>query len=135
MTFEALDADGAIVRQRTYYSVGGGFVVDEDAVGADRVKVDNAGPVPVLVPAGSCSRSAPMRGCGSADVMLANELSWRTEEQIRAGLLRIWRVMTECVERGCSRDGILPGGLRVPRRAPGLYQDLMPGPVTTTRCT
>jgi L-serine dehydratase len=57
-------------------------------------------------------------------VMLANELSWRTEAEIRAGLLHIWSVMQQCVTSGCSNSGILPGGLKVPRRAPELYQRL-----------
>jgi L-serine dehydratase len=127
MTFEARDADGNLVRERTYYSVGGGFVVDEDAVGADRVKVDTT---PVRYPFSSgeelleiCAREE----LRISDVMLANELSWRTEEEVRAQLLHIWHVMAACVERGYSRDGILPGGLKVPRRAPGLYRELMSG--------
>ncbi len=127
MTFEALDVDGAIVRERTYYSVGGGFVVDEDAVGADRVKVDTT---PVRYPfasGGELLEICAREGLRISDVMLANELSWRSEEQVRAELLHIWRVMAECVERGCSRDGILPGGLRVPRRAPGLHKELASG--------
>jgi L-serine dehydratase len=57
-------------------------------------------------------------------VMLANETSWRTEAEVRAGLEDIWRVMRECVERGCEHEGTLPGGLKVPRRAPGLYRTL-----------
>jgi len=56
--------------------------------------------------------------------MLANEQAWRTEQEIREGMLHLWSVMVECVERGYHREGVLPGGLKVPRRAPGLYRDL-----------
>ncbi|WP_438803781.1 L-serine ammonia-lyase [Micromonospora fiedleri] len=63
-------------------------------------------------------------GLSISEVMLANELSWRSEADVRAGLLDIWRVMQECVERGCSRDGTLPGGLKVRRRAAELRRSL-----------
>ncbi|WP_240769710.1 L-serine ammonia-lyase, partial [Nocardioides sp.] len=59
-----------------------------------------------------------------SDVMMANELSWRSESEVRSGLLEIWSVMQACVERGCSTPGVLPGGLRVPRRAPDLHRAL-----------
>jgi L-serine dehydratase len=124
MTFAAYDAAGEVVRERTYYSVGGGFVVDEAAAGADRIKPDTT---PVRYPFSTgvellarCAES----GGSISDVMLANELSWRTEEEIRAGLLHIWRVMRECVEAGCTHDGTLPGGLRVRRRAAELRRQL-----------
>jgi L-serine dehydratase len=57
-------------------------------------------------------------------VMLANEQAWRTEQEIRDGLLHLWSVMEACVERGFRREGVLPGGLKVPRRAPGLFREL-----------
>ena len=63
-------------------------------------------------------------GCAVSDVMLANEQAWRTDAEIRAGMLHLWSVMAECVERGFHREGVLPGGLRVPRRAPALFRDL-----------
>ena len=56
--------------------------------------------------------------------MLANEQAWRTEQEIRAGLLHLWSVMAACVERGFQREGVLPGGLKVPRRAPALFREL-----------
>jgi L-serine dehydratase len=59
-----------------------------------------------------------------SDVMLANEQVWRTEAEVRAGMLHLWAVMQACVERGCAREGVLPGGLKVPRRAPGLHREL-----------
>jgi L-serine dehydratase len=125
MRFQALDHDGGELRTRTYYSVGGGFVVDESATGADRIKPDDT---PVRLPFRSASElllRAYESGLPLSGVMLANELSWRSESEVRAGLLRIWTVMRECVDRGCSRtETTLPGGLKVPRRAPQLLRTL-----------
>jgi L-serine dehydratase len=125
MRFQALDHDGGELRTRTYYSVGGGFVVDESATGADRIKPDDT---PVRLPFRSASElllRAYESGLPLSGVMLTNELSWRSESEVRAGLLRIWTVMQECVDRGCSRtETTLPGGLKVPRRAPQLLRTL-----------
>ncbi|MEO3776646.1 L-serine ammonia-lyase [Micromonospora sp. B11E3] len=124
MTFAAYDDTGAELRARTCYSVGGGFVVDEAAAGADRIKPDTT-PVryPFLTGADLVAVSTG-NGLSISEVMLANERSWRSEADVRAGLLDIWRVMRECVERGCERDGVLPGGLRVRRRAAELRRSL-----------
>ncbi|MFI7023016.1 L-serine ammonia-lyase [Micromonospora sp. NPDC049900] len=124
MVFAAFDDGGAEIRTRTYYSVGGGFVVDEAAAGADRIKPDVT-PVryPFLTGAQLLDVTATT-GLSISGVMLANEVSWRSEADVRAGLLDIWRVMRECVERGCSRDGTLPGGLQVRRRAAELRRSL-----------
>ncbi|GAB3154981.1 L-serine ammonia-lyase [Micromonospora sonneratiae] len=124
MIFAAYDRLGGEVRSRTYYSVGGGFVVDEAAAGADRIKPDTTRvrfPFSTGVELLSMATDA---GLSISDVMLANELSRRSEADVRAGLLEIWRVMRECVERGCERDGVLPGGLRVRRRAAELRRSL-----------
>ncbi|MCX4474695.1 L-serine ammonia-lyase [Micromonospora sp. NBC_01655] len=124
MTFVAYDAAGAELRERTYYSVGGGFVVDEAAAGADRIVPDTTRVrYPFLTGAELLTVSAG-NGLSISEVMLANERSWRTEGEVRAGLLEIWRVMRECVERGCERDGVLPGGLKVRRRAAELRRSL-----------
>jgi L-serine dehydratase len=124
MIFTAYDRDGEALRARTYYSVGGGFVVDEAAAGADRIKPDTtAVPFPFSTGA-ELLTMATGAGLSIGDVTLANERSWRGEAEIRAGLLEIWRVMRECVERGCDRDGVLPGGLRVRRRAAELRRGL-----------
>jgi L-serine dehydratase len=117
MRFTAIGNDGSELESAVYYSVGGGFVVDEDAAGADRIKADDtAVPMPFSTGADLLIRSAesdlPISG-----VMLANELSWREEPAVRAGLLDIWRVMRECVDNGCRNTGELPGGLKVRRRA------------------
>ncbi|AYN39302.1 L-serine ammonia-lyase [Streptomyces dangxiongensis] len=117
MTVRAYDADGAEVLSKTYYSVGGGFVVDEDAVGADRIVLDDTVLKYPFRTGDELLRLTKETGLSISSLMLENERAWRTEEEIRAGLLEIWRVMRECVQRGMSREGILPGGLKVRRRA------------------
>jgi L-serine dehydratase len=117
MTLWAYDASGAELLTRTYYSVGGGFVVDEEAVGADRVKLDDTVLKHPFRTGDELLRLTKETGLSISSLMLENERAWRTEEEIREGLLEIWRVMRECVARGMSREGVLPGGLRVRRRA------------------
>jgi len=99
-------------------------VVDEDAIGLDRVVQDTT---PVRYPFSSADELMQIcerESLRISDVMLANELAWRDEDSVRSGLLGIWDVMTACVEAGCHRTGVLPGGLKVPRRAPGLFDQL-----------
>ncbi|MET8564435.1 L-serine ammonia-lyase [Streptomyces flaveolus] len=117
MTLWAYDADGEELLSKTYYSVGGGFVVDEDAVGADRIKLDDTVLKYPFRTGDELLRLTKETGLSISSLMLENERAWRSEEEIRAGLLEIWRVMRACVERGMSREGILPGGLKVRRRA------------------
>lgn len=124
MRFSARDADGNQLRSRVYYSVGGGFVVDENATGVARVKPDDT-PVPYPFRSGAdlldhCRQT----GRPISDIMLANELAWRSEDEVRSALLHIWDVMQACVRRGCEKEGVLPGGLRVRRRAPELHRRL-----------
>lgn len=117
MTVWAYDASGAEVLSKTYYSVGGGFVVDEDAVGEDRIKLDDTVLKYPFRTGDELLRLTNETGLSISSLMLENERAWRTEAEIRAGLLEIWRVMQSCVSRGMSQEGILPGGLRVRRRA------------------
>ncbi|GAP51906.1 L-serine ammonia-lyase [Streptomyces azureus] len=117
MTLWAYDASGAELLTKTYYSVGGGFVVDEDAVGADRIKLDDTVLKYPFRTGDELLRMAGETGLSISALMLENERAWRSEEEIREGLLEIWRVMEACVARGMSREGILPGGLKVRRRA------------------
>ncbi|MEU7171800.1 L-serine ammonia-lyase [Micromonospora tulbaghiae] len=124
MTFAAYDAAGNEVRSRTYYSVGGGFVVDEAAAGADRIKADSTRVKHPFLTGAELLEVTTGTGLSISGVMLANELSWRSEADVRAGLLEIWRVMRECVENGCTRDGVLPGGLKVRRRAAEMRRSL-----------
>ncbi|MEV8538218.1 L-serine ammonia-lyase [Streptomyces sp. NPDC051572] len=117
MTLWAYDAAGEELLSKTYYSVGGGFVVDEEAVGADRIKLDDTVLKYPFRTGDELLRLTQETGLSISALMLENERAWRTEEEIRAGLLEIWRVMQACVSRGMAREGILPGGLRVRRRA------------------
>lgn len=125
MTFAAYDLTGGEIRARTYYSVGGGFVVDEAAAGAGRISSDTTAVRHPFSTGAELLAVTRETGLSISEVMLANELSWRSEREVRAGLLEIWRVMRECVARGCEREGVLPGGLRVRRRAAELYRGLM----------
>ncbi len=125
MVFRAFDAAGALLRERTYYSVGGGFVRDE-SYETDTVFVEDSTPVPYPFRTGAdllghCADT----GMPISEVMLANELSWRSREEVRSGLLDIWAVMAECVRNGCTHEGVLPGGLKVPRRARALHEKLL----------
>ncbi|MEU8296330.1 L-serine ammonia-lyase [Micromonospora sp. NPDC048909] len=124
MTFVAYDDTGAELRSRTYYSVGGGFVVDEAAAGADRITPDTTRVRHPFLTGAELLKITTGTGLSISEVMLANELSWRSEREVRDGLLEIWRVMRECVEQGCERDGVLPGGLKVRRRAAELRRSL-----------
>ncbi|PWK84284.1 L-serine dehydratase [Lentzea atacamensis] len=116
MSFEAYKGEES-VEQAVYYSIGGGFVVDENASGTDRIKPDTTPlPHPFLTGDQLLARTRET-GLSISEIMMANELSWRSEEEVRRGLLHIWQVMQECVERGCNEHGVLPGGLKVRRRA------------------
>ncbi|MCT9007253.1 L-serine ammonia-lyase [Streptomyces rhizosphaerihabitans] len=117
MTIFAYDASGELVLEKTYYSVGGGFVVDEDAVGEDRIKLDDTILKYPFRTGDELLRLTKETGLSISALMLENERAWRTEEEIREGLIGIWRVMQACVSRGMAREGILPGGLKVRRRA------------------
>ncbi|MFJ8932751.1 MULTISPECIES: L-serine ammonia-lyase [unclassified Streptomyces] len=123
MTVWAYDAEGKELLTKTYYSVGGGFVVDETVISKEGVEGEN----PIVPDDTSLKypfrtgdellRLAQETGLSIPAMMLENEKAWRTEDEIREGLLDIWRVMQSCVSRGMSHEGILPGGLKVRRRA------------------
>ncbi len=127
MVFVASDAEGVEIERRSYYSVGGGFVLDQDEAGRTVLVADET-PVPYPFTTGDrLLELAGQTGLRVSDLMLANELSWRTEDEIRSGLLHIWSVMRECVERGTHTGGVLPGGLKVRRRAAQLRERLESG--------
>lgn len=124
MRFEARDNNGQILLRREYYSVGGGFVVNLDEAARDRIVKDRTD-VPYPFKSGdellAICKEHDLR---IAEVMMANEQVWRSEEEIRSGLLKIWAAMQACMERGYRQEGVLPGGLKVERRAPRLYRAL-----------
>ena len=145
MRFTAFDASGAQIASRTYYSVGGGFVVS-DEVAADGSKHKTIAPDTTLLPlpfhsgeellqrTREVNGTAPGSAPGTiADVMRRNERHWRSDAEIDAGLLKIWRVMQDCVIRGCSSHGTLPGGFKVKRRAAALREALTSQPEAALR--
>ncbi|WP_110968121.1 MULTISPECIES: L-serine ammonia-lyase [Pseudomonas] len=133
MIFRAFDGAGLQIRSREYYSVGGGFVVDEDAAGADRI-VEDQTPLPYpFKTARELLAHCTAHQLSISQVMLANEAAWRPESETREGLLKIWQVMQDCVTAGCRNEGILPGGLKVKRRAAALYRQLCANPEASLR--
>jgi L-serine dehydratase len=124
MRFAATGPDGEVVGSRTYYSIGGGFVLGEDAQGRSALVPDAVTvPYPFRTGAELLDRTKES-GLPISGVMLANELARRDEAEVRSGLLRIWSVMQECVSAGCAAEGVLPGGLKVRRRAHKLHETL-----------
>ncbi|MEM9303483.1 MAG: L-serine ammonia-lyase [Pseudomonadota bacterium] len=124
MRLIAFDADQKVLASRDYYSVGGGFVVNEDEAAADRIVADTT---PVAYPfrsADDLRAHCRENDITIADLMLANESAWRPEAETRAGLRTIWEAMQGCVNRGVRSEGVLPGGLGVKRRAPQLFATL-----------
>ncbi|MES2857658.1 MAG: L-serine ammonia-lyase [Pseudomonadota bacterium] len=128
MRFAAFDASGAEIASRDYYSVGGGFVVNQDEAAEDRIVADTT---PLAHPFSSgdellarCAAS----GISIAQLMLENERAWRSDAEIHEGLRALWRAMQDCVARGIRQTGTLPGGLHVTRRAPALHTELSSKP-------
>ena len=135
MIFRAFDAAGLQLRSREYYSVGGGFVVDEQAMGRDRIVEDQT---PLPFPFHSARELLALcdeHNLSISQLMLANEAAWRPEAQTRERLLHIWQVMQDCVRAGCRTEGTLPGGLKVERRAARLYRQLSESPEANLRDT
>jgi iron-sulfur-dependent L-serine dehydratase single chain form len=126
MRFTACDTSGTTLREKVYYSVGGGFVVDEDATGADRIKPDDTSLPYPFDTGGALLALTEETGLSIPALMMANERAFgRDEAEIRARLLELWRVMKESVAGGCAHEGLLPGGLRVRRRAHHLHRKLV----------
>ncbi|WP_280150536.1 L-serine ammonia-lyase [Piscinibacter sp. XHJ-5] len=137
MRFLAFDAGGAELAARTYYSVGGGFVVS-DEVAADGSRHKQVAPDTTLLPLPFHSGAELLEltqreGLSIAGVMRRNERHWRSDAEIDAGLMKIWHVMQACVERGLRTDGVLPGGFKVRRRAAALHRQLCANPEAALR--
>ncbi|MCU0754712.1 MAG: L-serine ammonia-lyase [Xanthomonadales bacterium] len=133
MRFTSYDSDGQVLWSRDYYSVGGGFVVNPDELAADRIVPDTT-ELPYPFASGEdllvhCERD----GLSIAQLMLANERVWRSDAEIRGGLMQIWQAMQDCVARGMRSQGVLPGGLKVHRRAPQTYLELTQRPEANLR--
>lgn len=119
MTVAAYDGDTELAF-RTYYSVGGGFVVVDDGGGEAKLVEDATVVAHPFRTGDELLAICEEQGKSISRIMMENELSWRTEEQVHDGLLQLWHVMRGCIERGIANEGVLPGGLRVRRRAPEL---------------
>jgi L-serine dehydratase len=127
MKFAVSDGDGQVLRQATFFSVGGGFIVREGEEEEALRELDESKkelPLPFRTAAELLGR-CQSKGLSMAEVMMVNERASRSEEEIREGLLHIHSVMEGCVETSLKREGLLPGGLKVRRRAPGWYERLL----------
>ncbi len=125
MRFTALDAGKNVLCREEYYSTGGGFIARADELDAPSAA---AAPVAVRFPFASADQlleTAKQNGLDLYELVLANEASFREEGATRAALLRIWSVMQTCIEHGFAAQGLLPGVLKVRRRAPKLYRQLI----------
>lgn len=125
MRFAAFDVSGRELLAYTCFSIGGGFVVDEADASRDRLSRDET-ELPYPYRSGDdLLRMSADSGLTVSEMTRANERAWRGDDEIREGLLARWRVMQQCVERGCREEGVLPGGLNVRRRAPDLLKRLI----------
>jgi L-serine dehydratase len=126
MRFTALTADSRVLREEDSYSIGGGFILRGDEVEASGVFANKIPPYPFNSGAELLAKCKE-NGLELYELVLANERTWRSEEDVRAGLLHLWKVMQQCVERGFHQTGHLPGVLKVRRRAPKMYRVLTEG--------
>ena len=133
MRFTAYDAAGEVIATRDYYSVGGGFVVNQDEAAEDRIVADET-ELPYPFHSGDeLLAQVAQHGISIAQLMFANEQVWRTAAEIEAGLDELWAAMQACVARGIRQAGTLPGGLHVVRRAPALHAELSGKPEAAMR--
>ena len=137
MRFTACDANGVELLTRTYYSVGGGFVVSDEIAHDGRKQKVIAPDTTVLAhpfhSGADLLTLTKQHSCSIAELMRRNERHWKSDAEIDAGLLQIWAVMQACVVRGCATDGVLPGGFKVKRRAANLHRQLCANPEAALR--
>lgn len=125
MRFTAYDRHQQILYQQVYYSLGGGFIIDHDHAMQKEAVTQEAYSLPYpFKTAEELLTLCQKYRLTIPELMMENEKSWRSEKEVREGLLDIWKVMQGCVQRGCEQEGILPGGLGVKRRAAGIYRYL-----------
>jgi len=131
MKVTAKNKENELLLEKTYYSVGGGFVVDESATDETKIVEDTT-----VLPFEFKSGEKLLELCAEnnfsiSELMLQNEQVWRSEKEIRSGLFGIWKAMSDCIEQGCKNKGILPGGLKVKRRAAPMFEKLKSRPKDT----
>lgn len=126
MRFIAYGQNSKELFSKVYYSVGGGFIVDHEAASKDVHLGEDAHKLPYpFKTAEELLRIGRINRIKIRDIMMENEKTWRNEQEIRQGLLKIWEVMKGCIERGCHQEGVLPGGLNVKRRSAALLRALI----------
>jgi len=125
MVFKAFDANGVELEERTYYSIGGGFVLPE---GVHEVSPDETSLAYPFSTAQEMLTLCESNKLAISDLMFENEKAWRSDAEVKQQLLGIWAVMQECVNNGLKNEGVLPGGLKVQRRAKELHDKLLASP-------
>ncbi|PNS07434.1 L-serine ammonia-lyase [Solilutibacter silvestris] len=133
MRFAAYDSDGNELATRDYYSVGGGFVVNQDEAAEDRIVADTTEVAHPFSSGDQLLARSRETGLPIARLMMENERAWRSDDEILTGLRELWTAMQSCVARGIRETGTLPGGLHVARRAPALYAELSEKPEAAMR--
>ncbi|HHT0593797.1 TPA: L-serine ammonia-lyase [Legionella anisa] len=123
MRFSAFDSQNNILIAQVYYSIGGGFITTEEDF-SKATEDTNPPPYPFST-AAQLLELCQKNNLSIAELMLVNEKTWLSTEEIHKGILAIAKVMDDCIANGCKHDGILPGGLNLKRRAPDLYKKLM----------
>ncbi len=127
MILKATDAQGDVILEETYYSIGGGFVLSAAEIaeaGGTKSKARADVPYPFET-ADEMLAMAAASGRSVAAMKRANELKFRSTAELDAGMARLWAVMNDCISRGMLGSGILPGGLKVRRRARGIHEALL----------
>ena len=125
MILMATDQQGDVILRETYYSIGGGFVMTADELAAGKA-TDEGAPIPYpFKSAAEMLVMANQSGKSIAEMKRANEISRKGAQGLADGVQKIWTVMNDCIDRGLATDGILPGGLKVRRRAKGIHDALL----------
>ena len=125
MILMATDQQGDVILRETYYSIGGGFVMTADELAAGKA-TDEGAPIPYpFKSAAEMLVMANQSGKSIAEMKRANEISRKAAQGLADGVQKIWTVMNDCIDRGLATDGILPGGLKVRRRAKGIHDALL----------
>ncbi|MEL7025162.1 MAG: L-serine ammonia-lyase [Pseudomonadota bacterium] len=127
MRLRADDADGQTLLERAYYSIGGGFVVDEAQASEGQIVAAQLDQKYPFTTAAQLIAHCDAHGLAISDVMRANEQAWRSDAEINNDLDAIWAAMQDCVKRGCDESGVLPG-LKVRRRAAAMFTQLRERP-------
>lgn len=129
MAFAAFDKDNKEISRSVFYSIGGGFILNETEVDTDKpFDIHDSKLKYPFNTAEELIHQCKSNKLTIPELIFQNELTWRTPEEVRTGILNYWKVMEDCVKRGFHNEGILPGGLKVKRRAPEVYKNLTEHP-------